>query len=64
MQPPAMQIAQQPVHAFLGHRAQREGTAGNTDIADTADSRSPAEGMFAFGTRSVALKSYREWQLW
>ena len=50
MQPPAMQNAQQPVHAFLGHKAQREGTAGNTDTIDGADGRSPAQGMSACGT--------------
>ena len=49
MQPPAMQNAQQPVQAFLGHRAQQEGTAGNADTTDSADGRSPAQGMSAFG---------------
>lgn len=47
MQPPAMQDAQQPVHAFLGHRAQQEGTPGNTDTIDSADGRSPAQTMIA-----------------
>ena len=45
MQPPATQNAQQPVHSFLGHRAQQEGTAGNADTADSADGRSSAQGM-------------------
>ena len=43
MQPPAMQNAQQPVHSFLGRKAQREGTAGSTNTIDGADGRSPAD---------------------